>query len=76
MLVNFGIMAAVETGKELAMPTVVNVNEAKANFSGLLSFVHKDRAVVTIVRYGHPIAQIVPCRVERRIDPDPVLSQI
>ena len=58
------------------MPTVMNVNEAKANFSGLLSFVHKDRAVVTIVRYGHPIAQIVPCRAKRRIDPDPVLSQI
>ena len=58
------------------MPTVMNVNEAKANFSGLLSFVRKDRAVVTIVRYGHPIAQIVPCRVKRRVDTDPVLSQI
>jgi len=76
LLVNFGIMAAVETGKELAMPTVVNVNEAKANFSGLLSFVRKDRAVVTIVRYGHPIAQIVPCPRKRCLDIDPKLSQI
>ena len=58
------------------MPTVMNVNEAKANFSGLLSFVNKDRATVTIVRYGHPIAQIVPCRGKRRLTVDPKLSQI
>ena len=60
------------------MPTVMNMNEAKANFSGLLSFVRKDRATVTIVRYGHPIAQIVPCRRRRmrRVDADPVLSQV
>ena len=58
------------------MPTVMNVNEAKANFSGLLSSVRKDRAIVTIVRYGHPIAQIVPCRRKRRMDTDPLLSKI
>ena len=58
------------------MPTVMNVNEAKSNFSSLLSFVNKDRAVVTIVRYGHPIAQIVPCSKKRRLDKDPLLSQI
>lgn len=34
------------------MPTVMNMNEAKANFSGLLSYVRKDRATVTIMRYG------------------------
>ena len=34
------------------------------------------RAVVTIVRYGHPIAQIVPCRRKRCLDIDPKLSQI
>ena len=75
LLANFCIMWALEERK-CVMPTVMNVNEAKANFSGLLSFVRKDRAVVTIVRYGHPIAQIVPCRVKRRVDTDPVLSQI
>lgn len=58
------------------MPTVMNVNEAKSNFSSLLSFVNKDRTVVTIVRYGHPIAQIVPCSKKRRLDKDPLLSQI
>ena len=58
------------------MPTVMNVNEAKSNFSGLLSFVHKDRAVVTIMRYGHPIAQIVPCPPKRTLRQDPLLSRI
>ena len=58
------------------MPTVMNVNGAKSNFSSLLSFVCKDRTVVTIVRYGHPIAQIVPCAKKRRLDKDPLLSQI
>ena len=58
------------------MTTVMNVNEAKSNFSSLLSFVSKDRTVVTIVRYGHPIAQIVPCAKKRRRDKDPLPSQI
>ena len=58
------------------MPTVMNVNEAKSNFSSLLSLVSKDRTVVTIVRYGHPIAQIVPCSKKRRLDKDPLLSRI
>lgn len=58
------------------MPTVMNVNEAKSNFSSLLASVFKDRTVVTIVRYGHPIAQIVPCAKKRRLDKDPLLSQI
>ena len=58
------------------MSTVMNMNEAKANFSSLLSFVRKDRVTVTIMRYGRPIAQIVPCRSTRRTDTDPVLSQV
>jgi antitoxin (DNA-binding transcriptional repressor) of toxin-antitoxin stability system len=58
------------------MNTVMNVNEAKSNFSGLLSFVHKDRTTVTIMRYGHPIAQIVPCPQKRSLRKDPLLSQI
>ena len=58
------------------MPTVMNVNEAKANFSGLLSCVQKDKTVVTIMRYGHPIAQIVPCPPKRSLRKDPLLSRI
>ncbi len=58
------------------MPTVMTVNEAKSNFSGLLSFVHNDGSTVTILRYGHPIAQIVPFRKKRRLDKDPLLSRV
>ena len=58
------------------MPTVMNMNEAKANFSGLLSFVCKDRATVTIMRYGHPVAQIVPIERHNRTKTDPLLSRI
>ena len=62
--------------ERITMPTVMNVNEAKSNFSGLLSFVHNDRTVVTIMRYGHPIAQIVPCPPRRKLRKDPLLSKI
>ena len=58
------------------MPTVMSVNEAKSNFSALLSFVHDDRTVVTIMRYGHPIAQIVPCPRKRTLRKDLLLSQV
>ena len=62
--------------EDTVMPAVMNVNEAKSNFSGLLSFVHNDRTVVTIMRYGHPIAQIVPCPPKRKLRKDPLLSKI
>ena len=58
------------------MPTVMSVNKAKSNFSGLLSFVHDDRTIVTIMRYGNPIAQIVPCPKKRTLRKDPLLSQV
>ena len=64
------------SNERITMPTVMNVNEAKSNFSGLLSFVHNDRTVVTIMRYGHPIAQIVPCPPRRKLRKDPLLSKI
>lgn len=58
------------------MPTTLNISEAKSSFSELLSFVNNDRAVVTIMRYGHPIAQIVPCPRKRNLAKDPFLSQV
>ena len=58
------------------MPTMMNVNEAKAHFSGLISEVENNLVSFTIMRYGHPIAQIVPCAKKRRLDKDPMLSQI
>lgn len=58
------------------MPTMMNVNEAKASFSNVLNFVQGKRAVVTIMRYGHPIAQIVPIAKRRKLDADPFLSRV
>lgn len=58
------------------MPTMMNVNEAKANFSSAIAMVEHDNAVITIMRYGHPVARIVPVRKTRSLTPDPVLSQV
>ena len=58
------------------MTTMMNVHEAKANFSGLLSDVENNLATITIMRYGHPIAQIVPCPPRRKLRKDPLLSKI
>ena len=56
------------------MPTVMNVNEAKTNFSGILSNVENNLVTVTIMRYGHPIARIVPIKARRVIRKNPRLS--
>ncbi len=53
------------------MTTTLNVHEAKANFSGLLSEVENNLTVVTIMRYGHPVAKIVPIAPERDLGPLP-----
>lgn len=42
------------------MPTMLNVHEAKANFSGVLAEVENKLTVITIMRYGRPVAKIVP----------------
>ena len=51
------------------MPTTMNVNEAKANFSGMLSEVESGLATFTIMRYGRPIARVVPIERTRKIRP-------
>ncbi len=51
--------------------TVLNVNEAKANFSGILAEVESGLATFTIMRYGHPVARIVPVDHTRKIRPLP-----
>lgn len=48
------------------MTTTLSVNEAKANFSSVLADVERNRIRVTIVRYGHPVAQLVPLEHPRR----------
>lgn len=57
------------------MPTTLSVYDAKAKFSSVLSNVEENRVTVTIVRYGHPIAKIVPVRQKlRSLTPDPALA--
>ena len=51
------------------MPTMMNVNEAKANFSGMLSEVESGLVSFTIMRYGRPIARVVPIERMRKIRP-------
>ncbi len=58
-------------GKESTMPTMMNVNEAKANFSGMLSEVESGLVSFTIMRYGRPIARLVPVEQTRKIRPLP-----
>ena len=53
------------------MPTMLNVNEAKANFSGMLSEVESRLASFTIMKYGRPIARVVPVERTRKIRPLP-----
>ena len=57
------------------MPTTMNVNEAKANFSGMLSEVESGLVSFTIMRYGRPIARVVPIEKPRRIRPIPGYGQ-
>jgi len=58
------------------MPTMMNVNEAKANFSSALAAVEREGLTVTIMRYGHPVARLVPVRNPRSLSRDPFLSQV
>ena len=53
------------------MPTMLNVHEAKANFSGVLAEVENNLAVITIMRYGRPVAKIVPVAQKRNMGPLP-----
>ena len=53
------------------MPTMMNVHEAKANFSGVLAEVENKLAIITIMRYGRPIAKIVPVAPKRNMGPLP-----
>ena len=54
-----------------AIAAAVNVNEAKSNFSGLLAEVESRFASFTILRYGHPVARLVPVEPVRKIRPLP-----
>ena len=53
------------------MPVTRNINEAKANFSGMLAEVESRLATFTIMKYGRPIARVVPIERTRKIRPLP-----
>lgn len=54
-----------------AIPTAVNVHEAKAHFSAILAEVESRLATYTVMRYGHPVARIIPIERTRKIRPLP-----
>ncbi len=58
------------------MPLTMSLTEVKSNFFRAMEAVEKNRVTVTIMRYGHPVAQIVPIGRHNRTKPDPLLSQI
>lgn len=51
------------------MQTMLNVREAKADFSNILSHVEKDMVTVTIMRYGKPVARLSPITARRSVKP-------
>ena len=53
------------------MPVTMNINEAKANFSGMLAEVESRLATFTIMKYWRPIARVVPIERTRKIRPLP-----
>ena len=53
------------------MPVTMNINEAKANVSGMLAEVESRLATFTIMKYGRPIARVVPIERTRKIRPLP-----
>ena len=57
------------------MPTVLNVNEDKTNFSSVLAEVERNMLIITITRYGRPVARVVPIeRKARSLSPIPGLA--
>ncbi len=53
------------------MQPMLNVYEAKSNFSSVLAEVENKLSVFTIMRYGRPIAKIVPIAPKRNMRPLP-----
>ncbi len=53
------------------MPSTISVHEAKANFSGMLAEVESRLATFTILKYGRPVARVVPVEAARKIRPLP-----
>ena len=48
------------------MSATLSVHEAKTNFSSVLAAVERDAVTLTIMRYGRPVARIVPIKRNKR----------
>jgi prevent-host-death family protein len=55
---------------------IVNIHEAKTRLSALLAEIEATGEKVLICRHGKPVADLVPHRKRRRLEPHPVMSQI
>ena len=51
------------------MRTMLNVHEAKADFSNILANVENQLVTFTIMRYGKPIARLSPIWSRRSVKP-------
>ena len=55
------------------MPTVISVEEAKTQFSGLVDLVDLNKSSITVLRSGRPVVRIMPIRPRRNLEPDAML---
>lgn len=51
------------------MPTVMEDTMIGAEFQNILSEIEKSMTTLTVVRYGKPVARIIPVRQKRKIEP-------
>ena len=56
--------------------TQISTYEAKSRFSEILSLVEQSGEAVVILRYGHPVARLMPMTKPSRLERDPVLSRV
>jgi prevent-host-death family protein len=54
----------------------VNIHEAKTRFSALLAEIEEHGAEILICRNGKPVADLIPHRPRKRLQPHPVMKKI
>jgi prevent-host-death family protein len=55
---------------------LVDIDQAKIKFSALLTEVEQTGEEVLICSHGKPIADLVPHRKRRRLEPHPIMRQM
>lgn len=55
------------------MPSVLSIEEAKTQFSGLVDFVDLNKTPITVLRSGRPVVRITPICTRRNVEPDALL---